>query len=83
MKDTISKLFQEKFNITPDGYYFSPGRVNIIGEHTDYNGGQVLPFCINLGIHGVVRFRTDRNIRIYSDNFKNLGVISFSLDNLE
>ncbi len=79
----IKRIFYEKFGREADSFYFSPGRVNIIGEHTDYNGGQVLPFCINLGIYAAVRFREDTNVLIYSDNFSNLGIIEFSLDNLD
>ncbi|MDG4657277.1 galactokinase [Ectobacillus antri] len=63
--------------------FFSPGRINLIGEHTDYNGGHVFPSAITYGTYGVVRKRTDRIIRLYSLNFEEEGMIEFSLDELE
>lgn len=63
--------------------FFSPGRINLIGEHTDYNGGYVFPSAITYGTYGLVRLRGDRTIRLYSLNFKEVGIIEFSLDNLD
>lgn len=62
--------------------YFSPGRVNLIGEHTDYNGGFVFPCALDFGTYGVASKRKDNIFRMYSKNFENIGIIEFSYDDL-
>ena len=62
--------------------YFAPGRVNLIGEHTDYNGGHVLPCALTLGTYAIARKREDDRLRLYSANFESLGVIESSLNDL-
>ena len=80
--DVLAK-FEELFgNEGEIGVYFAPGRVNLIGEHTDYNGGHVFPCALTIGTYMAARKRSDRKIRFYSMNFESLGVIECSLDNL-
>ena len=79
----LLKKFKELFGDTSDArFYFSPGRVNLIGEHTDYNGGHVFPCALTIGTYMAARKRSDRKVRFYSMNFESLGVIECSLDNL-
>ena len=83
MQQQLVKKFQELFGEGGDiRFYFSPGRVNLIGEHTDYNGGHVFPCALTIGAYGVARKREDRKIRLYSENFSKMGVIETSLDDL-
>ena len=83
MKEKVLKKFAEVFGDT-EGVksYFAPGRVNLIGEHTDYNGGHVFPCALTIGTYGAARKREDRKLRFFSMNFEHLGVIESSLDNL-
>lgn len=83
MKEKVLSVFKEKYGDGGDiRLYFAPGRVNLIGEHTDYNGGHVFPCALTIGTYGAARKREDRKIRFYSMNFKDLGVIETSLDEL-
>ena len=83
MQQQLVKKFQELFGEGGDiRFYFSPGRVNLIGEHTDYNGGHVFPCALTIGTYGVARKRADRKIRLYSENFSKMGVIETSLEDL-
>ena len=79
MRETFTKLFGAEGDIRE---YFAPGRVNLIGEHTDYNGGHVFPCALTIGTYAVARKREDRMLRFYSMNFEELGVITVSLDDL-
>lgn len=79
----IEKSFYTLFGTQgPIHHYFSPGRVNIIGEHIDYNGGFVFPAAINVGTHGIFRLRNDRVIRMFSNNYPADGIITIDLDRL-
>lgn len=83
MKEKLLKKFKELFgNADGVSLYFSPGRVNLIGEHTDYNGGHVFPCALTLGTYGAARKRNDRLVHFYSMNLDHLGVIEASLDEL-
>jgi galactokinase len=62
--------------------FFSPGRINLIGEHTDYNGGHVFPCAITYGTYGLARKREDRTVRMFSMNFTEKGIIEFQLDEM-
>lgn len=83
MLERLKAKFKELYGTTYNTRsYFAPGRVNLIGEHTDYNGGHVFPCALTLGTYAVVRDRDDRVLRFYSMNFDALGVIETSLDEL-
>lgn len=83
MKQTVLKKFEELYgDASGAGVYFAPGRVNMIGEHTDYNGGHVFPCALTIGTYAAVKKRTDRKLRFFSMNFDNMGVVESSLDDL-
>ncbi|HIZ96698.1 MAG TPA: galactokinase [Candidatus Ligilactobacillus excrementavium] len=82
-KQELITAFTKIYTTQPSAEYFSPGRINLIGEHTDYNGGHVFPCAISLGIWGAAAKRSDRKLRFYSGNFTELGVIEADLDSLE
>lgn len=84
MKEAVLEKFMEVFEDAKDAkVYFAPGRVNLIGEHTDYNGGHVFPCALTIGTYGVARKRTDNKLRFYSMNFGELGIIESSLEDLK
>lgn len=84
MQEKIVEKFKEIFGAQGDiRVYFAPGRVNLIGEHTDYNGGHVFPCALTIGTYGVVRKREDQTLRFYSMNFDKLGVLESSVENLK
>ena len=76
----INDSFSDIFGCEPDVSAFAPGRVNLIGEHTDYNGGFVLPCALNLGIWGAAKLREDNKLRFYSANFPNEGVGKYAAE---
>lgn len=83
MKDQVLKKFAELYGGEGDiRTYFAPGRVNLIGEHTDYNGGHVFPCALTMGTYGAARKREDDKLRFYSMNFEKAGVIETSLSDL-
>ena len=74
--------FLELYHEDSEYQFFAPGRINLIGEHIDYSGGYVFPCAITFGTYAVVKVREDRVIRLSSNNFKELGIFEFDLDNL-
>ena len=77
--DEMQEVFREKFGAAQTHAYFSPGRVNLIGEHTDYNGGHVFPCAISLGTYALAAPRTDGISRLYSMNLPEQGVVQFPM----
>ena len=83
MKSILLDKFAEVFGSSEDAkVYFAPGRVNLIGEHTDYNGGHVFPAALTLGTYGVARKRKDRKLRFYTMNYNRMDIVESSLDDL-
>lgn len=83
MKETVLNRFAKVYGDNEGvRVFFAPGRVNLIGEHTDYNGGHVFPCALTIGTYAAVRKRNDRKLCFYSMNFSRLGVIESSLDEL-
>lgn len=84
MKEKMIQMFTKVYGDNNDiRVFFSPGRVNLIGEHTDYNGGNVFPCALSFGTYGAIKLRDDKLVRMYSKNFDDLGVINFNIDNLK
>ena len=84
MKQELISKFNEIYGAGGElRTYFAPGRVNLIGEHTDYNGGHVFPCALTIGTYGVFRKRTDCKMRFYSVNFPDAGVLEGDLNDLK
>lgn len=83
MIEKLVKEFKKIYNYNGKvEVFFSPGRVNLIGEHTDYNGGFVFPCALNFGTYGVAVKRDDNRFRMYSMNFESVGIKEFTTDEL-
>ena len=84
MKEKVLQKFKELYG-SDEGVnvYFAPGRVNMIGEHTDYNGGHVFPCALTIGTYMAAKKREDRKLRFYSMNFEGLGVLESSIDGIK
>ncbi|MGX1195466.1 galactokinase [Metabacillus sp. SLBN-84] len=78
----LETLFQSTFGSGSYRSFFAPGRINLIGEHTDYNGGHVFPCAITYGTYALAAKRPDRMIRMYSVNFPDKGIVECPLDDL-
>lgn len=83
MREKMMKKFEELYGAGGDiRFYFAPGRVNLIGEHTDYNGGHVFPCALTIGTYAMVRKREDNVLRFFSMNFEHRDVVESSLNDL-
>ena len=82
-REDLLKGFKDQFGYQGERVFFSPGRINLIGEHTDYNGGKVFPCAITMGTYGVVKIREDKEVHAYSGNFPDKGKIIFSIEGIE
>lgn len=80
--EDLAARFSREFGSAPDGIWQAPGRVNLIGEHTDYNEGFVLPFAIDRTARVAIRVRTDSSVRLLS-TYGDQGVVSTTLGSLE
>lgn len=81
-QELVETGFSKFFNKTADAFFHAPGRVNIIGEHTDYNGGFVLPAAINFGTDIAASLRDDRQVNVQALDI-NAESVSFSLDDIQ
>ncbi len=84
MKQLLFEKFSELFGADGDiRYYFAPGRVNLIGEHTDYNGGHVFPCALTIGTYAVVKKRNDKELNFFSINMETKGIIKAETDSID
>ncbi len=83
MKEKLLQEFLKVFGRAAQGVYFAPGRVNLIGEHTDYNGGHVFPCALTIGTYAAAAKNGDNVLRFYSMNFEEKGVITANLSDLK
>ncbi|CAJ1230395.1 galactokinase [Lactiplantibacillus xiangfangensis] len=79
----LQQEFKTIFDRESGRVFFSPGRINLIGEHTDYNGGHVFPCAISIGTYGVYAPRTDNVVRMYSANIPDQGIVTFDVNDLD
>lgn len=80
--NSLTNTFKTHFHHAPTSGFFAPGRVNLIGEHIDYNGGLVFPCAITKGTYAVVSKRDDQEFHLFSENFKDLGTFTILLNDL-
>lgn len=81
IKEKLKEKFRELFGECENArFFFAPGRVNLIGEHTDYNGGHVFPCALSMGTYACVKKRQDGLFRFYSLNVESAGVITADED---
>ncbi|MBW9158511.1 galactokinase [Clostridium tagluense] len=83
MIEKLKEMFKKVYCEEVEKVFFAPGRVNLIGEHTDYNGGNVFPCALTFGTYALIKKRDDKKIRFYSKNFEALGIIQMNIDEIE
>ncbi|MBU3153342.1 galactokinase [Clostridium estertheticum] len=83
MINKLKDMFKRVYKSEAEKVFFAPGRVNLIGEHTDYNGGNVFPCAITFGTYALIKKRTDKKIRFYSENFEELGIMEINIDDMK
>jgi galactokinase len=83
MIDKLKDMFKRVYGGQSEKVFFAPGRVNLIGEHTDCYGGNVFPCALTFGTYAIVSKRNDKKIRFYSENFESLGIIVVDIDKIE
>lgn len=82
LQEELAQSFNKRFGYDPAKLYFSPGRVNLIGEYTDFNGGHVFPAAISVGTYGAIAPRDDNQIRTYSANYPEAGIQTITVTDL-
>src|SRR5574341_96816 len=80
VREAVS-VFQKRFGMPPEVVSFAPGRVEVLGNHTDYNGGFVMPVGLDLGIAVAAGRRADRRVQVYSAALNEEA--EFDLDRIE
>ncbi|MBU3112500.1 galactokinase [Clostridium lacusfryxellense] len=82
MINKLKDMFKRVYGEDSEKVFFAPGRVNLIGEHTDYNGGNVFPCALTFGTYALTKKRNDKKIRFYSENFDELGIMEIDIDEM-
>ncbi|MGH4052640.1 MAG: galactokinase [Clostridium sp.] len=83
MINKLKNMFKKVYDEDEEKVFFAPGRVNLIGEHTDYNGGNVFPCALTFGTYALTKKRNDKKIRFYSQNFEDLGIMEINIDEIK
>ena len=84
MREKVLEQFEKLFGDREDvKVYFAPGRVNLIGEHTDYNGGHVFPCALTIGTYAAARKREDDKLNFYSINFGSMGIYQADIHDIK